>query len=528
MNSGDKVRLPDIFWPVIACTLPVFYAAYYAPYGINDSDGGFLTGLAWHLQCGEALYRDVIYVRPPLPVWGRWLELQLLPENLAVIGERCIFYLKVWIYSLLGAGLLAQKTDRWVLTALGFVVSVHCYPPAAWHTIDGILLATAGFAALWRWPFVGSALIGGALLCKQSFYPLALLWCCALQPLGQLTGFSSPGKRSVLVENAVKIAGFALPFLLVYSAVDVCAMWPLIAGSAQGGQAWQFGVVKYFSINPVTAIGAAGLIPVIWHYSTGKDRVWALLGWYFFLGWLIVRYIYAIWSTTEFTLPFAQTRLLFGVAVLYWLWRARRDRAVLAQGAAALAIAWTASISWGYALPILFSTPMVWAALSISRDLQPRAPRWFNFIMLLILLGVFRYAYECVYQNGRRVYMTAHLGDIFPALRYIYSTPITAARYSELRDLVQKYPNFKTLPTFTAAHYLTRRTPTLPLDWVARREYNADEAPLLRADSLNRPVYFLGQYSEKQLLNDPELIFTRQIMETREKIETRAFFDVYR
>ena len=86
---------PLLFWRVLFFSLLAAYCWYYAPYGINETDGGFLTGLAWQLLNGKTMYADVVYVRPPLPIWLRALELMLLPESWAILGERWIFFGKV-------------------------------------------------------------------------------------------------------------------------------------------------------------------------------------------------------------------------------------------------------------------------------------------------------------------------------------------------------------------------------------------------------------------------------------------------
>ncbi|MFN0015905.1 MAG: hypothetical protein ACKVU2_15285, partial [Saprospiraceae bacterium] len=170
-----KNLLPALFFALV-----VAYCLCYAPFGINETDGGFLTGLAWQVLSGKALYADVVYVRPPLPVWLRVLELHLLPEPFAVLGERWIFFFKVALYSWFGAAVLAQGKSRWALAAFAFVLSVHCYPPAAWHTVDGLLF---GAAAIWcqsnvpgvRGGFLSGIFWAAMLLCKQSFYPMAVL-----------------------------------------------------------------------------------------------------------------------------------------------------------------------------------------------------------------------------------------------------------------------------------------------------------------------------------------------------------------
>src|SRR5262245_43862172 len=103
------------YWKWLFFGLIPAYCLVYAPYGINETDGGFLTGLAWQVLSGKELYRDVVYVRPPLPVWLRAGELLLLPEQWAILGERCIFYLKVGAYAWLGASTLIHGQRRWIL-----------------------------------------------------------------------------------------------------------------------------------------------------------------------------------------------------------------------------------------------------------------------------------------------------------------------------------------------------------------------------------------------------------------------------
>ena len=173
LSAGREKKL----WKTLFFSLLAFYCCYYAPYGVNETDGGFLTGLAWQILQGKRLYGDILYVRPPLPVWLRSLELLLLPDHWATIGERCIFYLKVGAYSWMGASILTESSRRWVLATLGFVISVHCYPPMAWHTTDGILFAVSGIWCAIKirrtWGVVpATAAIFAAVLCKQSFYAL--------------------------------------------------------------------------------------------------------------------------------------------------------------------------------------------------------------------------------------------------------------------------------------------------------------------------------------------------------------------
>ena len=336
-------------WKLLFFTIVVGYCLYYAPYGVNETDGGFLTGLAWQVLNGKVLYHDIVYVRPPLPVWLRALELQLLPEQLAVLGERWIFYGKIALYSWLGAAVLAQGERRWVLAVFGFVVSAHCYPPMAWHTVDGILFAVMAaffaseggmaFRPSGEAPFTAqtdsfrgvnapgpdglkaipplATLVGlclfCALLCKQSFYPLL--------PLFALFLFLEKANRWR------KIAWFFGAFLLctvlffnyLYQNNILSSFLQMTSGAASGGQALQHGLLDYFRITPELALPSMLLlVPVAWWFWKGKNSGVALIAWSLWLIALMASYAVITWLRQDHTAPFAQSRAMFWIAV-FWI-----------------------------------------------------------------------------------------------------------------------------------------------------------------------------------------------------------------
>ncbi|MBL7825354.1 MAG: hypothetical protein JNJ57_01910, partial [Saprospiraceae bacterium] len=237
-------------WKWFFWSLFPLYALCYAPYGVNETDGGFITGLAWQLLSGKVLYQDIVYIRPPIPVFLRALELKLLPEYYAVLGERWIFYLKVWLYSYMAARLLMPNPKKWILATIGFIVSVHCYPAMAWHTVDGIFFAVLS-AYLWfcsplRYQGLGFWLAGSAaaisMLCKQSFYPLLPFFGVAMY-----LDHQSTGRQKLLFAGGV---ASALALWWVYLAqAGLSAMYmSLTAGSTTTGQAVQHGLFDYWMI----------------------------------------------------------------------------------------------------------------------------------------------------------------------------------------------------------------------------------------------------------------------------------------
>lgn len=570
-------RIAYLLYPLLV----VAYAALYAPWGINETDGGFLTGLAWQVLQGKALYTEVLYVRPPLPVWLRAAELQLLPEQWAVLGERWIFYAKIGIYVWLGASVLQQGRERLVLAFFGFVLCVHCYPPMTWHTIDGILFAVT---ALWcaqrafegpgrRFSAFASGLgIGAAILCKQSFYPLVLLIVLLPFP-GRFARFlCAAGLSTVLLAFA--------GWLMATHASDRYVQ--LTFGAAESGQALQHGVLDYFRIQPLLLLATGGVAATLFWAERIAVGGWmrrllpvapqgaSLLRCLAWRGWLLVlaaTYGWAVLQRRDFTPPFSQIRLLFWVAVVVLFWegvqagfftanrtlRHRLQRVFASEDAQAvqgrffatsLLVSWCAAISWGYNFPILYAVPLVAAVMRVSQrccggqdqvgrasllSLRPgRGWSAWRVFFLGGLLGLFYGAAQFVYRDGWKGNMDAHLGAVFPKLTGIYSDSTTLALYQDLKELAVRYgPVFATVPAFPQSNFLTNTRPPLPLDWKVRRETGGQEADLQRTLQETHPVLFIEKIYEPALAaGEPELLFLRKCLQEGQIVAETPHFIV--
>lgn len=536
-------------YPALFVGIVFLYCLVYAPFGINETDGGFLSGLAWQVLCGKTLYQDMVYVRPPLPVWLRAAELTCLPENWSILGERWIFYGKIALYSWMAADLLARRRTtafRWMLAAAGFIVSVHSYPACAWHTVDGILFAVlsvwlyatdanSSIGQLWRAGLAGIAL-AATLLCKQSFYPLAIL----LPGMLILWNHPEKGKRvAVLLAGAT--LSITLFFSYLYQKGILGNFWQMTRASASGAQAFQHGIMDYWRINPLVAGFTIVLLgTAFWCYKQGKLPYVRLL----WNGWLIAllgSYLYQCERQQSFVAPFAQSRLVFLIAMAWVIIRYVDKKTFyknLHTDAALplmlLAISWSASVSWGYNLPILFASPWVFAVMDIGQKLwnsqhTKAFPVTRYAVHLLVLLGVARYGYEFVYRDGRRSEMSVSLGTIFPKLSGINSTPEKAALYRDLSQLRQKYgQQYVVLPAFPQAQLLTGDCSPLPLDWVVKRETNGDSTLIMKALNQYHPFVFLEKTNLKNTAADPELEHVRQILDRSKFVEETTFFRVYR
>ena len=536
-----KIQVSEIYWwKWLFLSLVLGYYLYYAPFGINETDGGFITGLAWQVLSGKTLYSEIVYVRPPLPVWLRAAELQVLPENMAILAERWIFYGKVALYSLFAAFILFKGLNRWILAVFGFVLSAHCYPAMAWHTVDGILLAVSSCFIYWkaignRFGSILSALAGillfGALLCKQSFYPLALVF-------GALTLTYSVRHGLFFVLGIILSSVVFGYYLETHGIFD--SFIAMTSGAANSKQALQHGLLDYFDINLALLVPSLViLLTIYWTNREFKGKSWTGLLW---LGWLfalMISYIAVTLLRKEHTVPFAQTRALFWLCTLvlgFWVFRLQRFSTLIKEAdfikaLMLLSVTWTAAISWGYALPILFSSPLVWGIMIVSESLkQPKETQaqLARLLLLIALLITFRVAFEFVYRDETRDQLQVSMGDVYPKLSGIYSSKQTADQYLDLKKLTAKYgKNFTVLPAFPLANYLENSNPPLPLDWVVNRETNGNNELVLDALNSKRPMVFIEKNYLEKLSEDTQLIVTQKVASQCKPIEETPYFTVF-
>ncbi len=507
--------------------LVLSYLRLYAPFGINETDGGFLTGLAWRCIQGEQLYTDIIYVRPPLSVWLRSLELWLLPDSFEIIAERCGFYLKVAAYSFLGASVLLKGSAKWWMASLGFIVSVHCYPAAAWHTVDGILFGVLAFWLLFkrRWVVAAAFCVLLAMLCKQSFYPILPVFLVMVAWLyggrvfwrGMLSWGIFAGLFGVYLWWQESLFGFL--------------EWTRGASSLTA--AIEHGVLDYFKIDWRLWGCCLLLIPLfIKQRVIVKKRWW----WRLFVLAIIASYGFNIYRHQFHTVPVDQSRLLFLLAAAFLVFkigqRKGRGEESWIKALALLSVSWMAAVSWGYAFPILFATPWLYllhrfAAEKLDRQPSKRNEIW-RLALLFSLLLVFRYGYEYIYRDGQRSQMQYSLETLFPKLKYIYSDAATFEKYRELKELTRQYEGcFSVLPSFPLANYLTETRSPLPLDWVIAPEINSRSELVLEEIENSGCHYFIEKSYKQDIQDRKKFELTKMMMQRLDKLDEKKHFYVY-
>ena len=464
------------------------YTLVYGRHGYSGADEGFITGLGWRVLQGEVPYRDFIYVRPPVSPLLHAVPLLLAAGGPVVLIQRLLCYAALaaaaWAaVSALGREFRldgAEAPGPLLLATVGLVVSVQSFPPMPWHTVDGVLLGALGIAALARARGAGGQILGTLAVAlaagtKQSFAPLVVL------ALGWLA--VSGGRRALAVGVATLVALAGTACALLAAAGALAPALEQTTGQLGAGSLLNSGL-----LSQLRGLGlAAGPGIVLWAAADRGAR-WlglrspgrAALPWFLMLA--LYAGIVAVEAGRERfgAPPWNHPALLLVVTLAGVLYDARdplRARWLLGLSAA---LAWCASLSWGYQTPALFATPLVFGVLHYARRWLGTAPRPLALGLLAAALVAQAVAYRHPYREAPRAELTADLGAVFPELAGIRTSEEGLARWIELVELRESHARaFVVLPARPAAHWLLGERSPLAVDWAIDAETAGRTAELL-------------------------------------------------
>lgn len=535
ISEKNKRRI----WWICACLLPLLYFFLYASYGFEDKDTGFILGNSWQVLGGSKLYSDIIYIRPPVSVLFHLLPF-CAPDNHVLILDRFLFYLEVFGYSVLAVRLLGRafqihdSRHLAFITALSFVISVHNFPPMAWHTVDGIFFCTLGLALIIgakqqvsSRTFLGGTVLALGVLCKQSFY---------LMPFGLIFYLLINKQRSKLI---CTLAGLVLVCVLF-------GIWLIRNGTMHGfieltsGQTtlsdlFKIGIHSYIKeMDKLPLFFGPPLVAAILAARYAKKYAGAICFFVLF-GWVLAHSLGAYIQSATFTPPPGNfPNVLFIGVFLYIFWkyiREKADRYLLSL--VFLLLAWSASISWGYSSVVLFSAPIVFVIGLLLRDS-------FSFthvklaatVLFLLSIATFWAGYQHPYtldQRGlHRKEMHYDMGLVYSRLTGIHADRNTYEQYVELKDMVQRYgDSFTILPSCTLAHFITDTRNPIGADWVLNAEINERSDLLIQRLERHCPVVFVER---RKISSEGKWgsSVTTHVMKEWQKAEEGRYFDVYK
>lgn len=494
-------------WPFLLVTL-VFVSV--GGVGFSPTDEGLIQAGAQRILRGEIPHLDVISPRPLGSAYLHTIDL-LLPTPL-VATSRFIGLCEIAAYTALLASLAFRRGPlKWsviqcLLVATAILVNIHTFPVTAWHTIDGLLLTSAGFVAL----AVGMArrrqlvvdlamvLLGAAIVVKQSFAPgvaLGLLWIA----LDARPSIGVGTRRVVRGVIAAAIPGAAYT-LVVLAGGALGRMWiQLTSGGGQVAHQIESELDRAGDAADTLFFAACVALIVLVITDRVSRRVSAPVAPAARVCGLAARVVLTvavieIVVSSRLELYGAWGTLLLGLLLLVVAWRAAAGDGIDGIALLTLAVGAMAMLSWGYAVPDLVGGSLAlvvvhraWHGIDLSAIWLPRvavAGGAAAAIVFIVIAGVVHdeRTYN-VYRHPTGEELTVDLGTIDDDFAGITSNAGIAAYLRQARDCVERFPASRValLPDNAMLSPAFGLENPLPNDWMWGSELADSTTAILQA-----------------------------------------------
>lgn len=506
-NQMSKASLSLLYALIV-----MSYCWLYAPYGLENNDGGFILGLSYQFSQGASLYEDIIYIRPPVSIIIHAVHF-LHPFELApVLSSRVIFLTQIAIYSALAGVLLGRlfnfsELGVFLVSAASFMFNTHNFPPMAWHTVDGIFFSVLAIYfsaarfnnATFARGLVAFAFAYAAALSKQPYYLTPLLVALILAyPL-------SLHRLALTISSA--IAAAAIAFVFLASILDVTRMLEAMSSQTSLRDLVSAGIVDFardwHNLRTAVTAGPLAAALLFWAYNrfrgTQVSRIRYLPA---IFGAAVVIYLASMLlmflKTDRWVGPGSLIDAVFTITATIAAIEAirTRDRAWLVLTAMHV-ISWAASISWGYTTVALFSAPSLIVIAIALRDAF-EGNRWapVGSVMAMVVIAItFYVGNQFLYSlEGpvRRQEASVSMGDKFPRLWGVFATEKNLAAYRELAELTSRLGNdLIVAPNWPLYNSVFGGDNPIGVDWLLNAEIGAYEDRVLeRIDRVRYVLFF--------------------------------------
>lgn len=488
-----------------------FYCLVLSQFGLENFDTGFISSFSWRIINGQDVYQDFLYKFPPVTIYFHAFFMKILPITAQFFFFRVIDYsfFALQVFFIVSGynnlyNLKKLNINKWGLMSVCFIISLLNFPPCPWTTTDGLFFVSIAFWIVsinkTNISFIKLFLI--ALLCmlsalsKQSFYlvPLVFLFWIYI--------------KYGLKQSLVFLSLILILALVFYNLILSITTWSNFIKQTTGEtnlhQLFQTGLHNYLFISVkllVIILFVLCLVFGVYLYIT-KKKIVVLFP---FLKWISI----VLFSIAVLLLILKEakvgSRIAFDaciIAVLYTYLTKKKNIPLLAPICVALFIAWSSSISLGYAYPILFTTGIIMSFIVLMIDEIKIKSN--SLLLIAITSCAVAFSYNLRPYREKNIFsLTYPLEKISPKLKYIKTNKESFEKYSELKELIHKYgDNFIVAPSFPMANYLFNNQSELPADWIINSEINRRASMFIRIASEKKNYVFL----EKSFLNHEEFV----------------------
>ena len=466
-NVQRDLRVAAVFLVVV----PLACHLLFSWMGFSPTDDGFTLAYSRRIIDGQIPHRDFITIRPFLSPLMHVLFV-LFGGAYTLWWSRLFVWIELasiaWLWSAILQRALVKRLkpgEQACAALITFMLCAHEYPIMAWHTVDGLLLASLGLAFCarpgTRLRIPGYVLLGMSYLCKQSFL------------------FLAPAVLLILNDwRQVKYWAAALVPALVYMA------FLLAAGAFQDGllqltaqhDLWPVGIVSFLTGWTLPGLLLGGSYALLsspqWAPRFLRDsRAQAGLHALFFTSIVLLASLSlaaGMWMQLSFG--------AFGMAaavVLPWFTPTRLTP-IARIWLLALVFAWSVSLSIGYNTPVLASGVLfILLALHAAGYFHGGAVQPLHFalgIATIALALAFVFNREThIFEEQPAFALTHDLGTVLRGGSGIRTNANTYAMLGDLRnamDEVQRSGKRIVVLPGPAAYWITaEQANPLPIDW---------------------------------------------------------------
>ncbi len=488
-----------------------FYCLVLSQFGFENFDTGFISSFSWRIINGQDVYEDFLYKFPPVTIYFHAFFMKILPTTAQFFFFRIIDYVffALQVFFIVSGfnnlyDLKKLTVSKWGLMCVCFIISLLNFPPCPWTTTDGLLFVSVAFwiVSINKKEINFLKLFFVALFCmlsalsKQSFYLIPfvfLIWIYI---------------KYGLKKGLVFLSQILVLFLVFYNLILSITTWLNFIKQTTGEttlyQLFRTGLHNYIFVSIklfALILLIICFISVTYLYITKKkiEVLYPLLKWSSIILFSIAL-LFLLFKRAEVGSRIAFDACLLGVFYTYLT--AKKNISSLAPIFVTLTIAWSASISLGYAYPVLFATGIIMSFIVLMIDEIKINPKYYLALAIISCTVAFSYNVR-PYREKNIFSLTYPLEKISPKLKYIKTNKESFEKYSELKVLIHKYgDNFIVAPSFPVANYLFNNQSELPADWIINTEINRRHNLFIRIASEKKNYIFL----EKSFLNHEEFV----------------------